>query len=261
VNSFQAFMGKSAVKLKRRWMSLSLRGFFMLLTIGCVLLRWLVIPAIQQREAVEVVREAGGGLAYDFQNFSGNLLLNTPKGAPPGPSWLRDLLGIDFFANVIQVDCRDTEFTQAFVLAKLPRLRKLNLNGTSVNDLFPLVKLTDLDTLECRETPVATVTPLRGLIEMEFLQLNGTNVSDVGPLSELLNLKHLYLRNTPIQDIAPLAHLTNLEFLGLGETQVRDISPLMKLRKLKWLDLRNTPATKQDCELLQAALPQCNVEF
>jgi Leucine-rich repeat (LRR) protein len=254
-------MGNSTVRPKFRWTRLSLRTFFVLLTIGCVLLRWQVIPAIQQREAVEVVRAAGGGLAYDFEKFQGSLLFNKPRGNPPGPPWLRDLIGVDFFANVIQVDCQHTQFKRVAELAKLPRLRKLNLNGTSVNDLFPITKLTNMNTLECRETGITSLTPLKGLVELDFLQLNGTNVSDLGPLSDLQKLQHLYLRKTPIQDISPLAQLTNLEFLGIGETRVCDVAPLRKLDKLKWLDLRNTQVAKHDCVALQLALPKCVIEF
>ncbi len=55
---------------KRHWLRLSLRTFFVLLTVGCVFLAWLgwiINRANQQRHAVQWVRQLNGKVSYDFE--------------------------------------------------------------------------------------------------------------------------------------------------------------------------------------------------
>ena len=57
--------------------------------------------ARQQEEAVEEIKKLGGQVQYDYEvQKSGNRL---PGGGPPGPAWLRNLLGEYFFAAVVLV--------------------------------------------------------------------------------------------------------------------------------------------------------------
>lgn len=50
--------------LRRRWFQFSLRGFLIVVAIGCVLLVWQVEPALRQREAVQAIRAKGGQFVY-----------------------------------------------------------------------------------------------------------------------------------------------------------------------------------------------------
>lgn len=250
-------MGKEPVVQKRRWLRLSLRTLFVLVTVLCLLLGWKSNVAVQQRDAVQIIREAGGGFTYDYQQGNSTRLANNP----PGPPWLRNKLGIDFFANVIQVDCHDLAFEDIAAIGKLSQLQRLNLNATRVSTLSPLANLTRLQVLECRETNIVDITPLRRCGELQFLQLNGTRVRDLRPVSRLARLEELYLRDTFVDDIAPLANLKSLEFLGLRGTRVSNVSPLRNLTSLKWLDLRNTSAAIHELQALQRALPDCNIEI
>jgi Leucine-rich repeat (LRR) protein len=253
-------MEKVTCTPRRHRLRLSLRTFFVLVTIVCLLLGLKILPAVRQREAVETIRKAGGGLAYDYQHVRGSMRLNAPSGEPPGPPWLRKLIGIDLFANVVRVDCQDTAFEDIDAIENLPQLEHLNLNATLVRDLSPLANLTRLHTLECRDTDIVTISPLGELVELQFLQLNGTRIRDLTPLSRLTNLEQLYLRGTEVQDVTPLGKLKALEFLGLRATRVQDVLPLRNLVNLKWLDLRETPTTPADLQTLQRALPKCNIE-
>lgn len=240
---------------KRRWLRLSLRSFFVLITVVSMFLGWKSNAAVQQREAVESIRKSGGGFTYDYQHGTANLA------ELPGPPWLRNWIGIDFFIDVIEVDCRDTSFDDIDAVGKLRQLQRLNLNNTQVKDLSPLANLTKLGIFECRETAVSDVKGLRWCRQLRFVQLNNTGVSDLTPLAKASRLEELYLQNTLVQDVSPLAALEELEFLGLRGTRVSDVSPLQKLTKLKWIDLRDTPAKRGDLQTLQRLLPKCNVEF
>ena len=55
---------------------------------------------------------------------------------PPGPAWLRKLLGDDLFVNVTKVDLRGSQVSDAGLkhLKGLTQLQELNLNDTKVSD-------------------------------------------------------------------------------------------------------------------------------
>ena len=87
---------KPKPKRKRRWLTYSLRSFFLVVTIGCIALGFWANGAAKQKAAVEWVRAKGGTVRYNFEvgeNFS---QLQIPH--PPGPEWAREILGLDYFA-------------------------------------------------------------------------------------------------------------------------------------------------------------------
>ena len=124
-------------QFKRRWFRLCLRAFLVLMTVGCIWLGWLVHRANQQRHAVQWVMELNGSLVrYDFElNSKGQSIRD---GEPPKPEWLRNLVGIDYFANVVMVFLHSTQVSDVTPLANLTKLRLLDLNDTQVGDVAPL---------------------------------------------------------------------------------------------------------------------------
>lgn len=251
----------SRPKRRRRSFTLNLRTLFVLITVACVLLGWHVNGAWKQRAAVAAIRELGGRWAYDYEIYQTDNLFSPPKGEPPGPAWLRDLIGIDFFTDVVRVDCGGKQIKNVKLLAELPRLRRLDLSSTNVNDVTSLGKLTNLHILELRDTQVSDVASFERLTQLEYLQLSGTQVSDVTPLVALRDLEHLYLNSTRVRDVSPLMNLKNLEFLGLNDTDVSEVASLANLTSLKWLDLRGTQVREEEYHELQQALPTCNIEY
>ena len=60
--------------------------------------RQLVTKAHRQKAAVETILSDGGTVHYDYQRVEGGG--DDPRREPPGPVWLRKLLGDDFVTNV-----------------------------------------------------------------------------------------------------------------------------------------------------------------
>ena len=137
-----------------------------------VALGWKVEKARRQRDVVAWILQSGGRVAYDYEWDNGPLRNSTL----PGPKWLRELLGIDFFDKVVLVDFTFIQVVDITPLAGLQRLECLDLDNTQVTD----------------------VTPLARLISLEILDLDNTHVTDVTPLAELTNLKWLWLMDTPV---------------------------------------------------------------
>ena len=66
-----------------------------LVTVLCVWLGLVSERARKQREAVEAIEKVGGAVRYEYQSKSGQ--------EPPGPKWLRELVGEEYFVSVIYV--------------------------------------------------------------------------------------------------------------------------------------------------------------
>jgi hypothetical protein len=105
--------------------------------------------------------EAGADIMYDYQNAGGEW----KEGAVcPGPTWMRSLLGDDFFAHVVWVDlsgwnvdngltgsCSDHHFDDedAQLLEKLPRVTFVDTSNSHLTDdgLRYFTRLHRLETL------------------------------------------------------------------------------------------------------------------
>ena len=89
---------------KPKWYQYRLRSLFILMLLVSLGLSWLAVKmqqAQRQREAVEAIRDIGGYAVYDYLDL--DRMDGPPSGSPPGPSWLRAALGIDFVARVVAV--------------------------------------------------------------------------------------------------------------------------------------------------------------
>lgn len=149
-------------KPKRRWLRYSLRTLLVLVTIACAAFGWLGWKARakqEEREAVKAIQELGGTVFYDYEYENGMVW----RRKPPGPAWLRNLFGDDFYTNVAAVhysgNGSDTELS--YVLA-FNHLRELHLERTGVTD--------------------AGLIQLRELTKLKVLGLDNTKVTDAGVL-------------------------------------------------------------------------------
>jgi hypothetical protein len=108
--------------------------------------------------------------------------------------------------------------------ARAPNLKTLNINGSDVSQLSPLV-------------------PLQQLVE---LNLNDTNVSSLAPLAKMRSLQQLSIAlHFPNQDesakalnLSGLSALKKLRDLNLGAQKILSLKPLRNLR-LDRLDLED----------------------
>jgi hypothetical protein len=92
--------------------------------------------AKQQRDAVAAVMAMHGSVVYDWECVPKPHSDDerTECGEPPGPPWLRDLMGTDFFSAVNHVTLRGPDVTDVGVerLRDLVRLRSMHLESTKV---------------------------------------------------------------------------------------------------------------------------------
>jgi Leucine Rich repeat len=240
----------AASKRKRRWCQFSLRSLLIATVIIAVLCGWLGSQFEQRRKQQEAVREvvkAGGDVLYDYERVEGDRHWE-PRAEPPGPAWLRNLLGEDFFGDIEYVafydDATSTDAKLA-TIEKLISLRGVNLEESNVTD--------------------GGLEHLAGLERLEYLWLSRTRITNDGlvNLRRLSKLKLLNVSHTEITDdgLANLKRLTELEYLDLSENPLTDtaLEHLNVLTGLKWLSLWGTGVTDAGVNLLQKALPRCKI--
>ncbi|MGA2616350.1 MAG: hypothetical protein ABSF26_01995 [Thermoguttaceae bacterium] len=116
----------------------------------------------KQKTVIEGIENLGGLVWYDYQ-FDGGDIPHTEDAQPPGPPWLRRLIGDDFFRTVTKLDLTQTEIPDA-------GLKKLE-------------GLTDLQSLSLGEGVTdAGLVHLQGFIQLQTLDLTKTRCTAAGLL-------------------------------------------------------------------------------
>ena len=156
----------------KRLLRISLRTLFALMTILCLWLGLKSQQLHQLRQAIRWVEGHGGEVYYyELQPTVSNM---SPE--PPGPRWLRDLVGQDYFITPSGASLVDNTVSDVSQLRHLPELRQLVLRAEELADISPLAELQKLRALylECHSN--CDLSPLRELGELRGMVV--PNVSD-----------------------------------------------------------------------------------
>ncbi len=198
----------SILKPKRRWTQFSLATMLAVVTVLCMGLSLVVVPAERQRRAVAAIEALGGRVQYVKPDQKATEAFPRP--------FLRRWLPRDYLDKVQDVDLlyvEDEELDAGLAhLHSLTALHGLSLMGTQITDagLAHLQALTGLQTLDLRHTQItgAGLAHLQGLTGLQELDLGDTEVTDAGlaQLHALTGLQQVSLKGTQVTD-AGLAQL------------------------------------------------------
>jgi Leucine-rich repeat (LRR) protein len=125
-------------------------------------------------------------------------------------------------------------------LTKLTDLRNLNISGTHVGNLTPIRNLNYLETLNISKCPVQSLTPLIFMKSIKDLDVSYSDIKDLSAIMNFKVLERLNISGTKVDSITPIAGLTNLIDLRLNNTNVSDITPVHEMKNLATLQLSGT---------------------
>jgi hypothetical protein len=176
-----------------RWrFQFSIRSLLVLTIAVALPCSWLGVEmkeAKEQHDVVDVIEKFGGavGVGYDWE-YDATDANRLKHAQPPGPEWLRKLLGSDFFGAVVMLYIYSDEIADAGLaqIAGLTRLQELDLQSTQITDagLAHLARLTRLQRLSLDGTKItdAGLAHLAGLTRLQWLWLlnNNSQVTDDG---------------------------------------------------------------------------------
>ncbi len=266
----------------RRCLRFNLRFLLIAVTLAAVALGTWMQQTRRQKSTVELIKTLGGEVhySYELEEDAEGFLVPTSPLDPPGPSWIRSQMGIDFFDSVAAVRLRlggnassgipwpkelatgppisplrsRSSYTSAIpAILALTELRTLELSGIEIRDedLLQLQHLTKLEQLALYSTTISQerFAYVGKLTQLEALDLYATGISDDGMrhLKNLTKLTYLSLCGE-VHSGQGLKHLTNMQelrTLDLRRVNITDadLEPLGKLTSLENLYLSNTPIT------------------
>ncbi|MGA2254797.1 MAG: hypothetical protein ABSG53_09060 [Thermoguttaceae bacterium] len=225
--------------------------------------------AKEQRKKVETFNRLTGDANYDWQvDRHGNRL---PNAQPSQPAWLRDLLGDDFFAEVVSVHATYRGDAEVVQLKAWKHLRILSLTKTDLTDtgLACIAGLSQLQNLcfSSKRVTDAGLAHIPRLTKLETLCFANTEVTDGGlaHIARLNRLQTLFFSGPNVTDagLANIAGLTQLHDLSVYDAKVTDagLAHIARLPKLQILWLYNTQVTDVGVAKLQKSLPNCEIHW
>jgi hypothetical protein len=259
---------------RRRFLRFSLKMLFVFVTLFCVWLGTFANSANRQKRAVEAIERSGGQFLYDYQRVP------TPKRLgrgqrfshrmhPPGPNWLRRVLGDHYFISPLaltigrQNGIKDNCFVRLDALTSLETVMLYEVPLRD-SDIKHLKRLRNLQSLTFNEGVLSgTNSPTRfeflsELTKLESLSLVDSKFGDRDArfLGDTVNLNTLFLYRSAIGDdgLAYFQNLKNLQMLGLSGTKVTDrgMAYIRNLPKLLYLALSDTEVSDRSIEVLTA---------
>jgi hypothetical protein len=99
----------------------------------------------------------------------------------------------------------------------------LNLSGSMINSLGPVLKFRKVNYLNFDNSPIQDLSPLSEMKTLTVISGKNSSVTDLQPLSNLSGLVKLDFENAPIEKILPLKGLPNLAFLNVDRSRVDEI--------------------------------------
>ncbi|HEY2840417.1 MAG TPA: hypothetical protein VGJ26_14770 [Pirellulales bacterium] len=208
----------ASIRPSRRWFQFSLFSLLLFTTLIALAVAWHAVPAWRQHEAVTKIIELDGLVVYDFQ------LAGAKK--PPGPAWLREWLGDDYFQRVGRVQLeRNVDTAEALHAAlvqvsQLPTIDFLIIHSRERIDdanLQEIAKARSLKALHLHgRIPDSGLRHLVALDQLRGLVLQDVTDETLAQVARLRQLEHLYLQGA-ISDnglalLEPLVELHELSY-------------------------------------------------
>ncbi len=166
-----------------------------MVTLSCVLLAFKVREAERQKAVVAWVEAHHGHVEDDYEcpdvtACAGGL--DDLDIDPPGPQWLRNLIGIDYFSRPCWVYLGDGNLDNLAPLVDIPDLKRIDVNHSRIEDLSPLAKLHNLQVLNLSCGKLQDLSPLAELKDLKYLSLSPN------PRGEEIAWLHMALPNCNI---------------------------------------------------------------
>jgi hypothetical protein len=209
----------------RRRLRLRLRAILLLVAVVGLGLGWLANKIYCQRKAVALIEANGGWVVYDWCGYDG------VKRDPPGPRWLRRIVGDELFQEIDHVCLEDHQPKRAhsplehvleWTVRGAPRINTLWIANAPMNEpayhaIGKLTSLADLTLVGDAPTD-AEVSFLAHLSSLESLQildghrLTNRALESLGrlPKLEVLNISDLNLTDRSLELLSRCKRLKDL---------------------------------------------------
>ena len=176
-----------------------------------------------------------GEMSYEWQTLFRKL---TNKSDSVGLSDIRQM------SAITQVDLSNNQYIQNLEpLVRLTNLQKLNISGTSISDLTPIRNLTELLEVDASRSALRDIAVLKYASKITRLNVESTGISDISVVKKMPGLQLLNASATKISDLTAIAELTLLTNVNVSKTSVQSLLPFQNLAAIQLLDVSATPVS------------------
>jgi Leucine-rich repeat (LRR) protein len=188
------------------------------------ILRWFDPPA---KERSEVEHDRHRAFWRQVPPEARAALLGQAKAREPSDEALAAIVKLRD-VRLTNMKLGDGDFLRGFEL-----LESLNLEGSPIPNLAPLLGHARLEELDLRRGGITSLAPLAALPLLRDLSCGENPLESLDGLQALKRLRRLHAPKAGIRDLSPLAGLKELEELTLYENPIDDLSPLAGCASLK----------------------------
>ena len=178
--------------------------------------------ARHQGQLIAEVLKVGGTVGFDYQlGYQTNLGPPNVTAVPPGPAWLRSVIGDEPFRSPIALYLRGDAITDAFIakhLAEFTELKVLSIESPSVTDeaLSHVARLHSLEALDlnCPQVTPAGILQLNELAKLVYVR-SVLDARNVRSMNSLKDHTHIEVEEVPLSDLLVYLndyHKTPFEF-------------------------------------------------
>ncbi len=129
------------------------------------------------------------------------------------------------------------------VIAGLPLLKNLTLQGCDLSGISPLSEAKELVSLDLNNNTIRAIHAISGMQKLQELNLQHNAVSDITPLASASALKKLDISYNAITTISPLSALTGLTWLDAANNSIAELGQIGNLVALNYLSLKSNQLT------------------
>jgi|GEM_PF-3596464 len=165
---------------------------------------------------------------------------------------LRDLEGLESLANLthLVLSANRIDDIRVFGVARLPKLRHLDLSRNLLTELISLRGVGPVESLGIAYNPITDLAGIEEFSKLTWLDLAGTRVGQLSSLPPGAPLEEVRIQETPIRVIFPLvAYAPSLKRLAAQRLPVEDWENLLQLGNLEQLFVR-VPSGKSISEFM-----------
>ena len=178
--------------------------------------------ARHQSQMIAEVLKVAGTVGFDYQ-LGYQTYLGPPNltAVPPGPAWLRAIIGDEPFRSPIALYLRGDTITDAFIakhLAKFTELKVLSIESPNVTDkaLSHVARLHSLEALDlnCPQVTPAGIRQLNELAKLVYVR-SVLDARNVRLMRSLEDETHIEVEEVPLSDLLDYSydlHKTPFEF-------------------------------------------------
>ncbi|PSL08016.1 leucine-rich repeat domain-containing protein [Cecembia rubra] len=99
-------------------------------------------------------------------------------------------------------------------------LDSLNLSGSRITNLGPVLKFRKISYLNFDNTEIQDLSPLSDMKTLISISGKNSQVKNLSPLSNLSGLTHLDFENAPVENFLPLKELPELVYLNIDRSKI-----------------------------------------